>query len=89
MARYTHPLSDKGIKALKQPEKSTQHFDGGGLYLLHKKTNAKYWRLKYQFNGKEKLLAIGVYPKLFLKAARAERAKAKLLIAEGIDPAEQ
>ena len=33
--------------------------DERGMHLLVKPDGAKYWRLKYQFAGKEKLFAIG------------------------------
>jgi hypothetical protein len=38
--------------------------DGGGLYLEVTPNGARYWRLAYRFAGKQKLLAIGVYPKV-------------------------
>ncbi len=63
-------------------------FDGGGLFLLVTKSGAKYWRMKYRFAGKEKLLAIGIYPEISLKQAREKRDEAKQLLSEGIDPSE-
>ena len=50
-------------------------------------TGAKYWRLKYRINGKEKLLALGVYPEVSLKEARLKRDDARKQIADGDDPA--
>lgn len=47
---------------------------------------SKYWRLKYRFAGKQKTLAIGVYPKVSLKQARMAVLDAKQKIANGIDP---
>lgn len=47
----------------------------------------KLWRLKYRHLGKEKLLAIGAYPALSLKQARAKRDEAKAILAAGGDPA--
>lgn len=43
----------------------------------------KYWRYKYRFWGKERTLALGVYPEISLKKARNEHIKAKLLISNG------
>lgn len=62
-----------------------KHSDGGGLYLL---VNAvgKYWRLNYRFAGKQKTLAIGVYPAVPLAAARKARDRARELLAAGKDP---
>lgn len=62
--------------------------DGGGLYLLVKTNGSRYWRLKYRIDGKEKLLALGVYPDVSLAHARAKRDEARKGIAGGIDPLE-
>ena len=51
-------------------------------------TAAKYWRLKYRFAGKEKLLALGVYPEVSLADARERRAQARKMLAAGNDPGE-
>lgn len=42
-----------------------------------KPNGGKYWRLKYRVAGKEKLLALGVYPDATLADARAKREEAK------------
>lgn len=47
---------------------------------------AKYWRLKYRFGGKEKRLALGVYPRIALKDARVKREDAKRMLDKGEDP---
>ena len=62
-----------------------KHSDGGGMY-LHVKPVGKYWRMAYRFAGKQKTLALGVYPMVSLLQARKCRDKAKALLAEGIDP---
>jgi len=56
------------------------------LYVLVKTTGSKYWRLKYRFSGKQKSLALGVYPEVSLKQARNKRDEARSLLAEGTDP---
>lgn len=62
--------------------------DGGGLYLEVRGLNgSKLWRWKYRFQGKEKVLALGVYPAVSLSAARSARNAAKLLKSSCIDPA--
>lgn len=58
------------------------------MYLLIKPNGGKYWRLKYRVAGKEKLLALGVYPEVTLADARSKREEAKRGIAGGIDPME-
>ncbi|ABO91826.1 TPA: tyrosine-type recombinase/integrase [Aeromonas salmonicida] len=59
--------------------------DEKGLFLLVNKSG-KYWKLKYRHGGKEKKLALGVYPEVSLREARAKRDEARRVIAEGIDP---
>ena len=61
---------------------------GGGLYLLVTPSGAKYWRLKYHFDGKEKLLSLGVYPDVSLTKARERRKEAREMLAVGIDPSD-
>lgn len=53
---------------------------------LHVTDVGKYWRLSYRFAGKQKTLALGVYPAVSLAKARARRDKAREQLADGIDP---
>lgn len=80
------PLSNIKIKAAKPTDKDYKLGDEKGLFLLIKKNGSKYWRLKYRYGGKEKLLAIGVYPEVTLAAARTKRDEARTLLANDIDP---
>jgi integrase len=89
MARITKPLTSTEVKTAKPKEKDYKLFDGGGLFLLVAKTGGKRWRLKYRFNNKEKILALGIYPNISLKDARELREKYKSLIAKDIDPTEE
>ena len=82
------PLTDAFLRTLKPPIKPEKHSDAGGLFLLATPTGGKWWRLKYRFGGKEKLLSMGTYPEVSLKAARERRDEARTLLAEGIDPGE-
>lgn len=75
-------LKDREIAAAK-PGK---HSDGGGLLLVVTEKGARYWRLKYRILGKEKLLALGVYPEVRSPEARMKAEAARKLIREGIDP---
>jgi Arm DNA-binding domain len=50
-------LTNTGINAAKPREKPYKLSDGGGLYLLVNPQGSMYWRLKYYFEGREKLLA--------------------------------
>lgn len=81
-------LTDTTIRNAKPAEKPLKLFDGGGLFLLVAPTGGKLWRLKYRFDGKEKLLALGAYPDVGLKKARERRDEARSRLADGIDPAQ-
>ncbi|MBF0548333.1 MAG: integrase arm-type DNA-binding domain-containing protein [Candidatus Riflebacteria bacterium] len=84
--RQIKPLSETQIKNAKPGEKSRSLFDGGGLYLLIQPNGSKGWRFKYTFDGKGKLLSMGIYPEVGLKEARERREEARKLIASGVDP---
>ena len=71
--------------ALKSPSVG-KHFDSGGLFLHVTAQGGKYWRLKYRFAGKEKLLALGVFPEVSLAEARQRREAARTLLRDGMDP---
>jgi len=62
--------------------------DGRGLYLLAKKNGSRYWRMKYRFFGKEKLLSFGTYPSLSLAEARELCTTAHKQLANDLDPGE-
>jgi len=79
-------LTELAIKKAKPEAKDYKLGDGGGLYLLVKATGSKCWRLKYRIAGKEKLLAVGVYPDVSLSQARERRNDARKLLANGGDP---
>ncbi|EAS8983577.1 TPA_asm: tyrosine-type recombinase/integrase [Salmonella enterica] len=81
-------LNARQVETAKPKDKPYKLADGGGLYLLVNPNGSRYWRLKYRVAGKEKLLAIGVYPEVTLADARARRDEAKRGIAGGIDPNE-
>ena len=83
------PLTDKQAKQAKPKDKAYRLTDGEGMYLEVTKTGAKYWRLKYRYGGKEKRLAIGVYPEVSLKQARVKRSEARAQLKDGIDPSTQ
>lgn len=74
------------VRNAKPKEKLYRLYDERGLYLEVMPNGSKYWRLKYRFNGKEKRLALGVYPEVSLAEARDKRDAARKLVAEGTDP---
>lgn len=66
--------------------------DGGGLYLEVRQAGprnlqgSKLWHWKYRFGGKEKRLALGPYPDVPIKKARAARDQARSMLDAGTDP---
>jgi len=83
------PLTDPKVKQAKPKGKDYKISDEKGLYLLVKKNGSKYWRFKYRFAGKEKLLALGVYPEITLKKARNDRDETRILLKNVIDPSDK
>ncbi|MGJ0427227.1 tyrosine-type recombinase/integrase [Methylocystis sp.] len=79
-------LTDLEIRRAKPGDRLAKLSDGGGLQLWITPDGAKRWRLAYRFSGAQKTLAIGVYPAIGLREARAARDKAKKQLAEGQDP---
>lgn len=79
-------LTELEIRAAKPRPKPYKVYDEKGLFLLVKPTGSHLWRFKYVFSGVEKLLALGAYPDVPLKRARAKRDEARRLVADGVDP---
>ena len=79
-------LTHTALRAAKPTEKPYKLSDGGGLYLLVNPSGALWWRFKYQFEGREKLLSLGVHPHVSLQQARALRDEAKKAVANRVDP---
>ena len=86
------PLEDTTIRNAKPRERAYKLSDAKGLFLLinppgpKSPSGSKLWRFKYSFAGKERLLALGSYPEISLKAARERRDEARKLVADGRDP---
>jgi hypothetical protein len=80
------PLTDLEIRSAKPGSHLVKLSDGGGLQLWIMPDGAKRWRLAYRFAGRQKVLAIGVYPATGLREAREAREEAKKLLAGGQDP---
>ncbi|MFY9476355.1 MAG: integrase arm-type DNA-binding domain-containing protein [Aquabacterium sp.] len=82
-------LTDTFVKNVKHTgaPAGDKHTDGHGMFLLVKAAG-KYWRHSYRFLGKQKTLALGVYPEVSLAQARQRREQARKLLAEGIDPSQ-
>ncbi len=81
------PLTDTFVRQVKHSGKAAgdKYTDGNGMF-LHVKAAGKYWRMAYRFEGKQKTLALGVYPDVSLAKARERRAEARKQLADGIEP---
>lgn len=77
-------LTDAKIRAAKPTDKAYKLTDGAGMFLLVHPNGSRYWRLRYRILGKEKTLALGVYPEVSLSEARTKRDEARKLISEGL-----
>ncbi len=76
------------IKKAKPREKVYSLGDGNGLSLIVEPNGSKGWRFRYQFNGKSKMISLGIYPVITLNEAREKRDNARKLVANGVDPSE-
>ena len=83
------PLTDTAVRKAKPGKKPSKIADEKGLFLMITPQGGKWWRFRYSFDGKEKLLSLGIYPDVSLAGARDRRDTARKLLAEGIDPSEQ
>ncbi|WOA54174.1 tyrosine-type recombinase/integrase [Dickeya solani] len=82
-------LTDIKVRTAKPADKQYKLTDGNGMHLLIHPNGSKYWRLQYRFGGKQKMLALGVYPDVSLADARARRDKARKRLANGNDPGDK
>lgn len=82
-------LQAVSLRRIKPTDKTQTLADGHGLYLFVLKSGGTYWRYRYRFAGKQKELALGVYPDITLSEARKQHRLAYNLVADGIDPSEE
>lgn len=79
-------LTDTAIRKAKPGAKPVKLVDGNGLFLLLQPAGGRWWRFRYRFGGKEKMLSLGTYPDVGLQDARDRRDEARRLVAAGTDP---
>ena len=82
------PLTDTSVRQARPGPSTFKLSDARGLFLLVQANGARYWRLKYRYARKEKMLALGVYPEVSLKDARAAADEARRHLRGGVDPGE-
>ncbi|STV22322.1 phage integrase family site-specific recombinase [Klebsiella pneumoniae subsp. ozaenae] len=81
-------LSDVKVRSLSLKQKPINLLTATVWFCWFTPNGSKYWRLRYRFGGKEKMLALGKYPEVSLADARARRDEARKLLANGVDPSE-
>lgn len=81
-----YKLTDVAVKQAQPQERPYKLADGGGLHLLVKTNGTRCWRYSYRFAGKQKTLALGVYPEVSLKEARNRHSDARKQVANNADP---
>ena len=81
-------LSVTAIKNAKPTDKPFKLYDEAGLFIQITPAGGKWWRFKYRYDGKEKLLSLGTFPDVSLADARNRRDDARKLLAQipPIDP---
>lgn len=81
-------LTNTAINNAKPTDKPYVLTDERGLSIQVQPNGGKWWRFRYRFDGKPKMLSLGVYPDTSLKDAREKRDEARKLLASGVDPSE-
>lgn len=79
-------FTDKLIESLKPQDKSYTKTVLPNLFLLVEPNGKKYWRLRYTFNCKSRLLSVGKFPIVGVDKAIEKRYELLKLIEGGIDP---
>jgi integrase len=81
-------LTDIQVRNAKPKAKPYKLAAGHGLCLFVMPDGARYWRYRYRFAGREKMVSVGVYPAVTLKQAQERAEQARALVRSGADPAE-
>ncbi len=85
------PLSDVKCRQARCPDgkRMVKLTDARGMFLLVTDRGGKYWRMNYRWMGKQRTLALGVYPEVTLAVARETRDMARAVLRDGRDPARE
>ena len=85
-----HLLTDQTIRKSNPPAMLR---DGGNLFVQIKaakrRSVSRSFIFRYQRDGRDRHMGLGAYPQITLAAARVEAAKARDLLAAGIDPLDE
>src|SRR6516162_5181137 len=66
--------------------KAGKYSDGGNLYLIVSPTGAPKWVLRFTWRGKAREMGLGTPATVALADAREKAARARRMVAQGIDP---
>jgi len=78
--------TDTKVRTAKSRAKPYKLGDVNRLFLLVAPGGGKLWRWNYNFDGKNKTMALGAYPHISLAEARCKRDEAYSILCEGQDP---
>ncbi len=81
--RKGHRLTAAMAKTQRRPGK---YPDGNGLYLIVDAPNRRYWRYRYQWQGRERMAAVGNADVMSLDEARIHHFELRAMVRAGIDP---
>lgn len=81
-------LTDAKLRALKPKAALYRVADSDGLAVEVPVNGALRWRYRYRFEGRAKMLSLGIYPTIPLAQARLRRDAAKAQLSQGVDPSE-
>jgi len=87
-AGMNEKLTFAQIKAAKPKDKIYKLSDGNGLFLQVNPNGGKWWRWRYRFAGKEKMLSLGVFPEVSLREARDDCGRKRRILKAGKDPSD-
>ena len=82
-------LTEIAVRTAKPKDKPYTLTDGRGLHLHVDPRGGRWWRLRYWYEGRQKMISLGTYPDIGLALARERRDEARRLVATGIDPSAQ
>ena len=87
MAGPRHKLNRTLVKGLKEPGR---YNDGGGLYLMIRKSGLKTWVFRYMIDGRSRDMGLGTVSNLNdIDVARAKADQARSYLKEGRDPLDE
>lgn len=79
-------LSELAVRKVKATGKAFTLADYDGLFLNVSAQGSKTWHFRYYWEGQQKRMSFGIYPKIGLQEARCLRDDARALLAKGINP---